>query len=248
MDHTTTSPCSVPFSAADFFRDAPWLGIPPERRADILVEPLYPRLGLMGGAPQTEGKVSKLAALAAARKKTDSEKRGPHRQDEPLKSQSTDQKPSSRSLMERLSINNGKESRTGERRSGLSALSKENRVGGRVTRSKPAASVEAPKQTEPESTTPSPYEEHSADSPEIRSLDATFNFRASPSTFASTIVGDGRRPSSLEHSHLLGTCFDVLQVYGQDHAEAFDFTGPSPDDVVLNAQSASKGLPIRGMR
>jgi elongation factor 1 alpha-like protein len=248
MNRTTTAPCSIPFSAADFFRDAPWLDIPPERRADILVEPLYPRLGLKGGALHTEGKMSKLAALAAARKKKDSERSDAPRQDELSKSQSTDQKPSTLSLMERLSISNGKESRTSERRSGLSAFSRDNRVAGRATRTKTAASMETPRQTEPASTKESPSEEHSANGHEAKGSEPAFNLRAPPSTFASTIVGDGRRPSSLEHSHLVGTNFDVLDVYGQDHAEAFDFTGPSPDDVILNAQSASKGLPIRGMR
>ena len=38
---------------------------------------------------------------------------------------------------------------------------------------------------------------------------------------------------------------DLLKIYGQDHAEPFDFAGPSPDDVVLNAQNTAKGLAIR---
>jgi elongation factor 1 alpha-like protein len=37
---------------------------------------------------------------------------------------------------------------------------------------------------------------------------------------------------------------DLLKLYGQD-AEPFDFAAPSPDDVVLNAQSTAKGLAIR---
>ena len=63
-------PCSGQSVAADFFRDAPWFNIPPERRGEILVEPLYPPGRLLGGSSsQGNGKVSKLAAMAAARRK-----------------------------------------------------------------------------------------------------------------------------------------------------------------------------------
>jgi elongation factor 1 alpha-like protein len=64
--------------ASDFFQDSPWLNIPAHRRGEIVVEPLYPRGGLMGGSSSSTGapasstsggKMSKLAALAAARKK-----------------------------------------------------------------------------------------------------------------------------------------------------------------------------------
>ena len=61
-------PCSTPFSFADFFKDSPWFNIPPERHA-VFIAPLYPRGGLLGGASEGGPKVSKLQALAAARKK-----------------------------------------------------------------------------------------------------------------------------------------------------------------------------------
>ena len=69
------SHCSVRLSASEFFKDCPWLNIPPERRGEILVEPLYPRGGLLGGSStQGGGKPSKLAALAASRRKKENEK------------------------------------------------------------------------------------------------------------------------------------------------------------------------------
>ena len=71
------------------------------------------------------------------------------------------------------------------------------------------------------------------------------NIRAPPSTFASTIVGDAAHPPATELSHLHSNALDLMAIYGQDRAEPFDFTGPSPDDVVLNAQSSAKGLAIR---
>lgn len=52
----------------DFFSDCPWLNVPPHRQALIVEEPLLPRGRLLGGAPK-EGKMSKLAALAAKRRK-----------------------------------------------------------------------------------------------------------------------------------------------------------------------------------
>lgn len=52
----------------DFFSDCPWLNVPPHRQALIIEEPLYPRGRLLGGAPK-DGKMSKLAALAAKRRK-----------------------------------------------------------------------------------------------------------------------------------------------------------------------------------
>lgn len=67
--------CNIRLSASEFFKDCPWLNIAPERRGEILVEPLYPHGGLLGGASsQGDGKPSKLAALAAARRKKENEK------------------------------------------------------------------------------------------------------------------------------------------------------------------------------
>lgn len=56
-----------PISFASFFGDMPWLNIPKYRQT-IFVEPPRHRGGLLGGA-STPGKMSKLQALAAARKK-----------------------------------------------------------------------------------------------------------------------------------------------------------------------------------
>src|SRR5947207_10758761 len=78
MTCPTSGSFYYPFSAAEFFRDSPWLNIPPHRKGEILVESLYPRGGLKGGSSSSSrtpplntasGKMSKLAALAAARKK-----------------------------------------------------------------------------------------------------------------------------------------------------------------------------------
>ncbi|KJZ69340.1 hypothetical protein HIM_11262 [Hirsutella minnesotensis 3608] len=62
--------CSIPKHS---FLDMPWMNVPQERLADLLPPP-WPRGGLLGGG-EGPGKISKLQALAAARKKKTDEKR-----------------------------------------------------------------------------------------------------------------------------------------------------------------------------
>lgn len=67
-DHSTTrEPTTRPPSMSDFFADMPWQNIPEHRRT-VFVKPPRPRGGLLGGSSATP-KSSKLAALAAARKR-----------------------------------------------------------------------------------------------------------------------------------------------------------------------------------
>jgi elongation factor 1 alpha-like protein len=237
------------FSAADFFRDSPWLNVPTHRKADILIEPLYPRLGLLGGAPESGGKVSKLAALAAARKKKEGDKAptaAPAQPTENDKTQSSshEQKGASLSLRERLA-GNGKPQKP-EGTQSPRPLGKFSRLGSHSPQKKP--SPEPIKQNEEsqvdlanipkEGIEELPTNKEGKEQP-------TVNIRASPSTFASTIVGDVTRPKMTEPSPLYSNTLDLMKIYGQDLTEPFDFTDPSPDDVVLNAQSSAKGLAIR---
>ncbi|KAI9805964.1 MAG: hypothetical protein M1825_000578 [Sarcosagium campestre] len=64
-------------SASDYFKGIPWLGLPDSMKGEVIIEPLLPRGGLLGGssASSGQGKSSKLAALAAARRKRDDGKR-----------------------------------------------------------------------------------------------------------------------------------------------------------------------------
>lgn len=247
--------CSVPFSAAEFFRDTPWLNVPQHRRADIIVEPLYPRLSLLGGAPPQEGKMSKLAALAAARKKKNSEKpSGTKEEEKELQPESSreqrqEKQPAPRSLSERLAVN-----RAPGRAGGLSSIaSRESRLSGRATNLKGTTTVVSETGRNEVNEPPVGNVKSEKEVEDLRPGDIT-DLRAIPSTFAATIVGNGINSTISERSHLpllgSGSTFDVMHtIYQQDMTEeAFDFAGPSPDDVVLNAQSASKGLPIRGTR
>ncbi|OOF98957.1 hypothetical protein ASPCADRAFT_140464 [Aspergillus carbonarius ITEM 5010] len=228
------------FSAADFFRDAPWLNIPAHRKADILVEPLYPRLGLLGGAPESGGKVSKLAALAAARKKREGEKAStpsptPTPEAEMPQASTSEQKGTTLSLRERLA-SNAKPQTPLEGLQSLRSLGKGPRLGSPSPHKK--ASPEPRKESSPEVAVQPISEPPVSVEPE----EASVNIRAPPSTFASTIVGDATRPRMTEPSHLFANSLDLIKIYGQDFTEPFDFAGPSPDDVILNAQSSAKGF------
>lgn len=230
------------FSAADFFHDCPWLNVPSHRKADITVQLRYPRLGLLGGAPEAGGKVSKLAALAQARKKKEGEKIAPAletpstTQSERSRSSSSDSRGAPLSLAERLAANTKSPKPEGSLR----------RLG------KPESPAPSPVQNPPLSEAREPpapvrldqtkVQDEPSEKPEPPPPAA---IRASPSMFASTIVGDAAGPTMTEPSHLHSNSVDLLKIYGQDHAEPFDFAGPSPDDVVLNAQNTAKGLAIR---
>ena len=233
------------FSAADFFRDCPWLKVPSYRKADILIEPLYPQLGLLGGAPDSGGKVSKLAALAAARKKKESGSSSSV--ETPLGSEApmVEQKGTPLSLRERLAAANAKSPKPSEGLGGLRRLGKSG--SSTSSTSPPAQKQTSPKPVEmvsaPATETSVQSNNEPTNEPEPKT--PASDLRASPSMFASAIVGNAARRSLAEPSHLHSNTVDLLRIYGQDPAEHFDFAAPSPDDVVLYAQNTAKGLAIR---
>lgn len=233
------SPPIAHFSAADFFRDSPWLNIPSHRKANILVEPLYPRMGLLGGAPEAGGKVSKLAALAAARKQKEGNKTSSPpeaSQAEQSEKPSTEQKVS---LRDRLAAS--KSAKPAEGLGGLRRLAKP------VPATPPAQKPSSPEpvKTAPDVTSEPTEQVEEAISAKLEPTLPAAEIRASPSMFASAILGNQSGPTKAEPSHLPSQNVDLLQIYGQDHTEPFDFADPSPDDVVLNAQNTAKGLAIR---
>lgn len=241
-------PSTAHFSAADFFRDCPWLNVPSHRKSDILIEPLFPRLGLLGGAPENGGKLSKLAALAAARKKKEAEKTpsppetstSSTPKPEQPKTSSLDHSGVSRSLRDRLAASGRSTPKASEGPGSLRHVAT------------PSSPHSIPKQPDSENRRPSVSKASESTQREVLeakeepvSQQTLPTIRASPSTFASTIVGAATGPTAAEPSHLHSNSSDLLRIYGQDHAEPFDFAAPSPDDVVLNAQNTAKGLAIR---
>lgn len=237
-------PCTARFSTADFFRDSPWLAVPPHRKADILIEPLYPRLGLLGGAPEDSGKVSKLAALAAARKKKESEKNAGNSAPESDNNKlgSLNQKTATLSLHERLA--GGGERRPSESRDAKLKLGRS----GRIKSESPPQNGVSP------STTPEDKPQNKLDAkpepekqaPETRQKDQSSieaNLRAPPSTFATVMVGEAA-PHTARAPSYLSSGVNVMEIFGQDVSEAYNFAGPSPDDIALNARNPTKGLSL----
>lgn len=253
------------FSAAEFFRDSPWLNVPAHRKADILMEPLYLRMGLLGGAQDAAGgKVSKLAALAAKRKQKEGEKEkassGSSTPATTATTPSGDSGPGTPSneptrgaplsLRERLAAGS-KPQKPSEGLSSLRSLGKgspapsslEKKPSPDTTKSTPAPEPESITKTEPSAVHKEPPVQEALI--QAAKEKPKSNIRAQPSGFASTIVGDSIRPQMTEPSHLHSNTVDLMRIYGQNDAEPFDFAGPSPDDVVTNAQSSAKGLTFR---
>lgn len=237
QDTTWSSPrCDATFSAGDYFKDAPWLNIPKDRRGEILIEPLYPPGRLLGGAlPQ--GKVSKIAALAAARKEkgNDTPKSIPQR--------ST----TSVALLDKLS---GRMSSTASKDPALS-------VSETVLPESTGEDLGAPvdvrqsQKREWEISDPQPEVERLVKAPRL--LPTSFNPSlpvpvpvptvapvATPSEFAKTLFGDSdfwqKRPSVAS--------FQPYYTIPQDpQFTNYDgFAGPSPDDIVLKAQNSKGNL------
>ncbi|CAI7603318.1 unnamed protein product [Penicillium discolor] len=234
------------FSAADFFRDCPWLNIPSHRISDILIEPLYPRLGLLGGAPESGGKLSKLAALAAARKKKEGEK-APSQPEtstpstpkfEQPKTSSLDHPGTARSLRDRLAASGRSTPKPSESPAPLRRLATPN-PNSHLTPKRPESDTKKSSASEVSESMQRMVLE--AREPEPQQPVPTI--QAEPSEFARVLIGAATGPTAAEpRHHLHFNSSDLLRIYGHDHAEPFDFAAPSPDDVVLNAQNTAKGM------
>ena len=198
---------SRPLDYKDFFKDIPWLNVPMERQA-VFVEPLYPRLGLLGGSSDGSPKMSKLQALAAARKKQAQEKKS---------SSSGVESP-----MFELSLN-GKSKQ--EETSTDSEPAKQPSRGFPLRKRKDSTphemSLKAP---------PRKKDMEMADQ-DTRMESAPIDL-AEPSAFASTMF------SSPVPSAPSVNLFTLPYTATTSTATATDpFAGPSPDDVVIAAQS-----------
>lgn len=216
--------------AADFFKDSPWLDIPKERRGEILIEPLYPQGGLLGGSSsQGTGKISKLAALAAARKKK-----------EQGKSQDVSSGASNTSvaLLDRLS---GKAKSTGEtpgRPSSEMQISEDRKREPIPAHSDPLYQARIGKCSVPkEEKIAEVLEPPATVFQELKQLVVVPV--AAPSMFAKVMFGLTDALCERQSKRMKTMTFALPQ--GPD-AEINPFAGPSPDDEVSRAQQHSKGL------
>ena len=201
--------CSKPFSFADFFKDTPWLNTPLERQT-VFVEPLYPRGGLMGGSSDGAPKLSKLQALAAARKKKAQEqKSGDVGVEKP---------------MSELSINGAFEETS------MDTLPKSTSRGVPLRKRKGSN----PHEKHPR---PSSAKKDVKEADPDSQMDAAPIDQAEPSAFANTMFSSPM--PSAPSANLFTLPYTTTATISTD-----PFAGPSPDDVVIAAQS--KGPTLSG--
>lgn len=223
--------CDRPFSVEEFFKDAPWLNIPEDRRGEILIEPLYPPGRLLGGAPP-QSKISKLAALAAARKSKGNETTKSNSQKSTTsialldKLSGRDQNTSSvdppPALPEKVQVKSEDESRNFKPQNEIQASQKRERQ---------------PSGLEPELQRLAKAPRQSTNPQDLPSPGAIVAPIAAPSKFAQFLCGE----SSFWQDPPPVASFKPYYTIPQDLYTNLDaFAGPSPDDIVLNAQN-SKG-------
>lgn len=234
--------CDVPFSLQGFFADATWRHVPPERQGQILIEPLYPRGGLCGGSPGAgEAKISKLAALAAARKKKENEKHTCAESHESNASVAMLEKLDTRTPSAEASDLKGP-ANSGPDTQSVASQSRPTRHGLRYPSKRrdysPAGSFGkgTPKEAPP----------HASES-ENPAKEATprSNPTAAPSVFAKTMFGDAQDPILSVMPPIQSLALSFPRSSGAK-AKSDPFAGPSPDDVVAKAQSSSKGSARKG--
>ncbi|KAF7941666.1 uncharacterized protein EAE97_006503 [Botrytis byssoidea] len=219
--HTTTS------SAKNFFADTPWFKIPSERLAKFTPPPQLPG-GLLGGSSGGVPKISKLQALAAARKKKAQEQQSSSLEvEKPMANLSLDQTggKSSTEPHDEKSIASSSDS-----------LSKDAKHGGFPLRKR--------KDSNPHEKVLKPQPTSRGYKTEIEPAveESSPVYQASPSAFASTMFqtasASPRRPS--ENNFTMPYTSEVLIM------PANPFSGPSPDDVVIAAQSKAAGKGKKG--
>ena len=188
----------------DFFFDCPWLQIPTHRQALIVEHPSLLRPRLLGGAPK-DGKISKLAALAAKRRQQDALK---------LSSTGSDQTGSTEDYTDTL---------------------KKLRISQASQISKPDQSSSAEKDEDSRPSTDEVTTDQAGKNEDVR-VDQRQNeplpsqdLRAGPSPFASLLIG--ATPDIEPASSVSVPTLDSI-------VAPFDFSGPSPDDLVDKAQNS----------
>jgi elongation factor 1 alpha-like protein len=214
----------APFIPVDFWKDMGWLNIPLDRQTTF-VEPLCHPGGLLGGSPDGAPKMSKLQALAAARKKKAQEQKNGTGAEEVTKP------------MASLSIGKGNTESSGSGSVKPSNATPTPVMSGRENaRTYPGLKR---KDSSPHRRTSRPAEpikdtfSHEATTPEVEA--------AAPSAFAMTMFGDATSSPRQSFAAAFTLPYSDPRLLSTDA-----FAGPSPDDVVIAAQlkgSAQRGIP-----
>ncbi len=192
-----------------------WLNVPTERQT-IFVTPQCPRGGLLGGSPDAVPKMSKLQALAAARKKKAQEEKinaTSERVDKPMADLAISQKAEKEEAA--VTPNAARSSATEKPRT---------YPAGKRKNSSPHRKTSLP--ADPAKSSPVQTTEDEIQPPSIE--------QAKPSAFASTMFGN-KEP--FPYRQLPSALFTLPYSTNPPLQSTDAFAGPSPDDVVLAAQS-----------
>jgi elongation factor 1 alpha-like protein len=214
----------------DFFQDTPWGRVPQHRIGGLFQIPTQPLGGLLGGT----SKPSKLAILAAARKKKEEEKRQSETGTTPEESSRTI------SLLDRLgskkdigrpsapTLNKPEQRRAEPEQPTFTVPARAKRQSSHIQEA-PVKPTEASEVTEPP--------------PKRRAIQ---DLRAPPSAFAQALLGylgsDGGAVLDLQsavstNGPLRSLSFTLPFLDSVEQFPTSPFAGPSPDDIVLAAQS-----------
>ena len=207
-------------TAKCFFADVPWGTIPPHRKSEMIHVSTLPRIGLLGGSARP----SKLAALAASRKKQNEEKK---------KDDQRAQIPEAEravSLLDRLAAQ--RNSATPFSNTSASSRSSERLRLTAALRTKKIIATEPSDDDETEETI-----EPTTEEPLLPI------FKADPSVFAKALCGvnesyqDGATLPTIQDKGASKMLFSLPYTFNQTYMHADPFAEPSPDDVILAAQS-----------
>ncbi len=204
-----------PVSCASFFLDMPWLCVPRDRQA-VFIEPQLPKGGLLGGSGAPP-KMSKLQALAAARKKKSGDRK------------SEDKLQEAEQSLKKLAIREGESQPVDVKRHPHPEMPAKRRKLAQGSGTISASASEADQQISDVAPSPGdPLDLGDGDDVEMK-VKFSEAPTAPPSIFAQTLFG-----SSQDQPTLAGIQHFALPyvAFVQDA-----FSGPSPDDVVLAAQA-----------
>jgi elongation factor 1 alpha-like protein len=192
-------------SLAAFFADMPWLSVPKDGQA-VFLEPSLPKGGLLGGSGAVP-KVSKLQALAAARRRKAEESK-------------SEQAANSPKLSMKMALREGRPQ--SEAAAGLTST--EQNLG--TDRAKSASQAQVQESSLAQSIL---SDKHLARSSRL-TLETP---AATPSAFAQALLGSTCEGSPDQQTNAYSIPYPTLK----PGLVLSAFSGPSPDDIVLAAQS-----------
>lgn len=213
--------CRSSASMSHFFKDMPWMNTPAYRHTTFM-PPSLPSGGLLGGSEDAP-KMSKLQALAAARRKKNKEKKG------------SDKTSETESDLKKLSISESskKENRPPTQKKPQHKtrddLSDQTAGGESLQHSKDSVA----KQPDPSAESESGIQKATL---VVEEREATIQL-SSPSAFARTLLGSAPEAQTSQRQDVFAIPYTSSSSFS-----AGVFAKPSPDDIVFAAQAKGSGF------